>query len=462
MVTTRRQAAAGSGNGDAPRGSRTKKDSSKSDVAGRHPDHVEYEFFGPILGPIGIVVGLPAVMFGLYGFCGKHGCVSLKPFEIPEVNIGDRAISFEGFLVYLGWIFGVALLHLVLPSSRKLGVSLANGKRLEYRMNGLLVYATTLLLVYALVADWDWPQKIGLRASMLGYVYDHYVELISASVVCTLLFSIALYLASFRSKSVLCAKGGDTGSRIYDFFIGRELNPRIGSFDLKEFCELYPGLIGWVVIDLAMAYKQHEIHGSVSNSMAMVCLFHAIYVADALYYEKSILTTMDIVHDGFGFMLAFGDLAWVPFTYTVQARYLVDHPIHLSRAFLAVVLALKIVGYLAFRGANGQKDMFRRDPNSPKVKHIKYIKTKRGTRLMVSGWWGIARHINYTADWIMGLSWCLPCGFDHVVPYFYAIYFGVLLIHRDLRDGEACENKYGSDWDKYCNVVKYRLIPFVY
>lgn len=35
---------------------------------------------------------------------------------------------------------------------------------------------------------------------------------------------------------------------------------------------------------------------------------------------------MDITSDGFGFMLAFGDLAWVPFTYTLQARYLVDHP----------------------------------------------------------------------------------------------------------------------------------------
>lgn len=24
-------------------------------------------------------------------------------------------------------------------------------------------------------------------------------------------------------------------------------------------------------------------------------------------------------------------------------------------------------------------------------------------------------------------AWCLPCGFDHVVPYFYVIYFGALL-----------------------------------
>lgn len=30
---------------------------------------------------------------------------------------------------------------------------------------------------------------------------------------------------------------------IYDFWMGRELNPRIGSLDLKEFCELYPGML---------------------------------------------------------------------------------------------------------------------------------------------------------------------------------------------------------------------------
>lgn len=44
-----------------------------------------------------------------------------------------------------------------------------------------------------------------------------------------------------------------------------------------------------------------------------------LYVWDALYNEKAVLTTMDITTDGFGFMLAFGDLCWVPFTYTLQA-----------------------------------------------------------------------------------------------------------------------------------------------
>lgn len=50
---------------------------------------------------------------------------------------------------------------------------------------------------------------------------------------------------------------------------------------------------------------------------------------------------MDLMHDGFGFMLAFGDLVWVPFTYTLQAYYLVGHPSPLSPPGLAAIIALK-------------------------------------------------------------------------------------------------------------------------
>lgn len=49
---------------------------------------------------------------------------------------------------------------------------------------------------------------------------------------------------------------------------------------------------------------------------------------------------MDIVHDGFGFMLAFGDLAWVPFTYGLQAMFLVVHPQSLSTLGAAGIILL--------------------------------------------------------------------------------------------------------------------------
>lgn len=90
---------------------------------------------------------------------------------------------------------------------------------------------------------------------------------------------------------------------------------------------------------------------------------------------------------------------------------------------------------------------------------LKYLQTKAGSKLITSGWWGASRHINYLGDWLMALSWCLPCGFATPIPYFYPIYFGFLLIHRERRDDHKCRMKYGEDWEKYCKIVKYRIIP---
>jgi hypothetical protein len=82
--------------------------------------------------------------------------------------------------------------------------------------------------------------------------------------------------------------------------------------------------------------------------------------------QPAILTTMDITTDGFGFMLAVGDLTWVPFVYSLQARYLVFKPVELGPLPAAGVLGLNLLGYYVFRDANGEKNDFRngRNPKS--------------------------------------------------------------------------------------------------
>merc|ERR1712118_407377 len=97
--------------------------------------------------------------------------------------------------------------------------------------------------------------------------------------------------------------------------------------------------------------------------------------------------------DGFGFMLAFGDLAWVPLTYSLQAYFLVHHDPQLSVEALVAIFVLNNIGYWIFRGANSEKDMFRRDPKSPDVAHLKTMTTKSGRKLLISGWWGFARKV---------------------------------------------------------------------
>jgi protein-S-isoprenylcysteine O-methyltransferase Ste14 len=124
---------------------------------------------------------------------------------------------------------------------------------------------------------------------------------------------------------------------------------------------------------------------------------------------------------------------------------------------------LNMVGFVIFRGANIQKHRFRKDPDRLVWgKPPKYIPTSRGTLLLTSGWWGVARHSNYLGDLLMALAWCLTTGFTHVLPYFYFIYFAILLIHRDRRDNATCRNKYGKDWDSYCRKVRWRIVPGIY
>ena len=125
-----------------------------------------------------------------------------------------------------------------------------------------------------------------------------------------------------------------------------------------------------MVINLGMAAKQLEVYGAISPEMFSVNVFQALYVVDALYNERAILTTMDITTDGFGFMLAFGDLAWVPFTYSLQARFLTHNHPALGASHLAAIWLLNFAGYALFRLSNSEKDAFRRDPTHPSVSHL--------------------------------------------------------------------------------------------
>lgn len=62
-------------------------------------------------------------------------------------------------------------------------------------------------------------------------------------------------------------------------------------------------------------------------------------------------------------MLAVGDLLWVPFVYSLQARYLAFRPKDLGYGWSAAILAVNFLGYYIFRTANNEKNEFRNGRN---------------------------------------------------------------------------------------------------
>ncbi|ETO33286.1 7-dehydrocholesterol reductase-like protein [Reticulomyxa filosa] len=274
---------------------------------------------------------------------------------------------------------------------------------------------------------------------------------------------------------------------MYDFWMGFSRIPRIGrEFDLKLFCEARPGLQLWVFLNFTYTFDAWKKTQQLCFPMLLISILHWWYISDYFWFEDAILTTLDLIHDKFGFMLAFGDLVWVPWTYTLQVQCLHFYHIYhyasnptqsavspTDYILYTVIFIIFVFGYYVFRQSNLQKHKFRTlDAQHVQKMHIwgkpvSYLQTKTGTKLLTSGWWSIARHMNYTGDWLMSLAASLCCCPQYwyacsAIVFFNPLYFGILLLHRERRDDQRCAQKYKEDWSIYTNQVPYRMIPYIY
>lgn len=88
------------------------------------------------------------------------------------------------------------------------------------------------------------------------------------------------------------------------------------------------------------------------------------------------------------------------------------------------------------------------------------IPTSQGRQLLAGGFWGLVRHPNYLGD-IIALSAFLP--FVARTSLAIVIVLSILyIVVRTRRDNARCKRKYGTAWDRYCQKVRYALIPKVF
>ncbi|KAF4452300.1 putative c-14 sterol reductase ERG-3 [Fusarium austroafricanum] len=470
-----------------------------------------YEFGGP-LGATSIVFGLPVFMQLLYLGCNDvSGCPApalLEPRTLTWQKFKEQTPwpknGFYGLMSWevTGWLaayyFVSLVLYRVLPAQEVYGTKLReSGRPLLYRFNSFR--SSIVQLVACAIGTYVY----GAEFPVWTFIAGNYLKLLTTSTVLTFILSTAVYVGSFSVKKGNpemreLARGGQTGRIIYDFFIGRELNPRItlpffGEIDIKSWIEMRTALTGWILMNCAFVAQQYRNYGYISDSILVITSIQAYYVLEGQYSEIGLLGMMDITQDGLGFMLVWGNLVWVPFLYSTQCRYLSVYPVHLGPIGVSAIGSVFAIGLYIFRSSNNQKALFRKDPNHPSFANMTFIQTKRGTRLLTGGWWGMARHINYFGDWLQSLPFSLPtklAGYvilpagsavagNEVVKmldgrlvtpgdaapwgmlftYFYSAWFGFLLIHRERRDDAACIEKYGKDWDEYKNKVRYRILP---
>ncbi len=344
----------------------------------------------------------------------------------------------------LAFVAALFVAHKVLPARHIQGAQLKDGVRLTYRVNGMSLWIGMHMVVIA--------STVVLGTSLSVLVREFWSYLWVANAV-SLLWSLVL-LVQGRARIPRDERRG----WLADFWYGAELNPTWAGVDLKTFA-YQPSLLGLMLLNWAFAFAQYERLGELTPQMWAYQGFWWLYMTSHYVYERGVLSMWDVIAEHFGFMLVWGDLALVPFFYCIAGWWIVPQAEPFSAAALVTLAAFFLLGLWIFRGANAQKDRFKRDPHT---RIWGRPAETVGGRLLVSGWWGLGRKINYTGEIMVYFSFALCSGLQSVVPYLLPLWLCVLLPHRAWRDEKRCREKYGEIWDEYTSRARFRMIPFLY
>ncbi len=343
----------------------------------------------------------------------------------------------------------ITALHFVLPGRWHTGYidHVTTGQKLQYRLNGLLVLVVSISIWYGLgyygVVDYD-------------ILYHYRWWTLSGAIIMGLIYS-ALMVFPYPKVST---------SLIKDYFLGRQLNPQIKNGHIDHKMWLY--LIGAVmlILNILSFLSYHiSIYSPDTNTGVYLCTGMTLwFVLDYLTFEHVHLYTYDIFAERVGFKLGWGCLAFYPFFYSISMWSVVDIPnpgMQLWQLIGSGVIFM--IGWMLARGANLQKYYFKTTPDRSFLGITPLYIEDGNRKLLINGFWGVSRHVNYLGEILMGIGIASSVGQYHIIwPWLYPLYYVLLLVPRQIDDDKRCKKKYGPLWEQYIRKVKYRIIPGIY
>ncbi len=352
----------------------------------------------------------------------------------------------------LGFLAALFLGARFLPGIERTGYPQPDGTRKRYSLTGMTLFFLGHVVVAVAV--------LGFGVSLTPIV-QHFWSLLIVALALSVAISLGLYAWGRRAGPVCRSDvGHDLPLPAFarDLWFGNECNPQWLSVDLKMFF-YQPSLIGAYLMNVSFAYAQWERYGTLTPQMLCLCSFWFAYLFTHYVKEEFMLSTWDVIAENFGFMLVWGDLAYVPFLYCLPGWWMVDATEPFAASAWIPLVAFHLAALTVFRQANWQKERFKQDPTAsiwgrpPRV---------LGGKLLASGYWGIGRKINYTGEIAVYLSFALCAGFVSPWPYALPAALLALLLHRAHRDDKRCRAKYGALWDEYGRIARFRVLPLIY
>jgi delta14-sterol reductase len=354
-----------------------------------------------------------------------------------------------GFLAPIMVSIIIFILNALLPGRWVTGyITKTNSKeKMRYHLNGIHVFFGVVLIWFLLgyfdILPFDW-------------LYNYRWYGLAGACISGIIFSLAVVLAYPPVRKSFLA----------DLFLGRIENLQLwgGIADAKMW--LY--LTGATMLELnALSFTAHHciLYGDqASTGIILSTALLTYFIIDYFIFEEVHLYTYDLFAERVGFKLGWGCIVFYPYFYSVFLWSTVHLPDPRTPDWLLMIYVLLFFcGWTLSRGANMQKYFFKRDPERAFFRIVPESITDGNNALLVNGFWGISRHINYLGEILMAVAIILCTGYPAMIwPWLYPLYYVALLVTRQRDDDIRCARKYGELWKTYKKRVPYRIIPFIY
>ncbi|XP_054738804.1 lamin-B receptor [Anastrepha obliqua] len=449
--------------------------------------------FGGWAGTTLLMLLVPCIVYYLQWSCQKNVC----ELVIPHMDINSFKTSAawksifnnEAVSGYIAFQLGVFVLsatifgrYVRLPTERIGGIGGVTHYSAEYKFNAL-----PIAILMTLGAGW----AEYLNYPLADFVLKHQMRFCLYGFLNAFILALWAYIRSntLNAKSSQAQPNiyGKTGNFLVDYAQGRQVNPRW--IDLVDFklvfyrvallltllyveCYLYKQLsLPWLPANERGVWNTmtyYYYNGRYDSAALLTSGMLLAYMLDAIIFEHHLASSFEMQGEGFGALLLLRYAA-TPYLLTAVARYFYEQQLGKQvqslnccyAAYLPVVLL--IAGLLLKRISSAIKYKYRVNPTNAYFVGVETIHTFQGRRLLLGSFWGRVRQPNYAGDLLALCALTLPLFLRFAwPPLICVLILCTILLHRTKRVQVRNMSRYHSSWVRYCNKVRYYILPKVY
>lgn len=211
--------------------------------------------------------------------------------DVSVLNLGS-VFAWKLVLAFYAW----AYVSLKIPSKKYSGPATPDGYVPVYSANGTQYYLVSLVAFLALIT---------FNPSLCADIYDDFASVMSC------LNLTALALCAYLTANSALPAGDEKLPKLYLFYRGVELHPRLLGVDVKQWTNCRVGMLGWALLVIVFAVAGASKNPTLDVGAVVNAALINLYLFKFFYWETGYFTTLDITLDRAGYYLCWGCLVWV-------------------------------------------------------------------------------------------------------------------------------------------------------